>query len=275
MNRKLDSARKMPLKREIKEILGADRDLLKRLVTETPQQTLEVEMEEALAAEKSERTPDRLGHRSGYYDRTLVTRVGKIELRVPQDRRGRFRTEVFLALPAQRESTSHGHDGDVLTGVSTRKVEAITEELCGHEFSSSSVSRIVAKLDQELEKFSRRRLEEDYPYLILDARYEKVREDGAVRSQAVLVAIAIDWEGRPNVLFCQLVLAKTDQRIDALSSVHRLDCHQHPHLRCDLNHRSASRHATKSFDQSGGTEPFHWILIVDPRDEVNSIRHSS
>jgi putative transposase len=89
-------------------------------------------------------------------------------------------------------------------GVSTRKVKTITEELCGHEFSSSTISRIVQKLDEELEQFARRRLEEPYPYLILDARYEKVREDGAVRSQAVLIAIGINWEGRRNILAIEI-----------------------------------------------------------------------
>jgi putative transposase len=89
-------------------------------------------------------------------------------------------------------------------GVSTRKVKTITEELCGHEFSSSTISRIVQKLDEELERFAHRRLEEPYPYLILDARYEKVREDGAVRSQAVLIAIGINWEGRRNILAVEL-----------------------------------------------------------------------
>jgi RHS repeat-associated protein len=84
-------------------------------------------------------------------------------------------------------------------GVSTRKVKAITEELCGHEVSASTISRLNQGLDQELEKFARRRLEELYPYLILDARYEKVREDGVIRSLAVLVAIGVDWEGRRNV----------------------------------------------------------------------------
>ena len=75
--------------------------------------------------------------------------------------------------------------------IDPRKVKAITEELCGHEFSSATISRIVGQLDAELEKFAKRRLEEPYPYLVLDARYEKVREDGAVRSQAVLVAIGM------------------------------------------------------------------------------------
>lgn len=89
-------------------------------------------------------------------------------------------------------------------GVSTRKVKAVTEELCGHEVSASTIRRMNQSLDQELEKFAGRRLEEAYPYLILDARYEKVREDGVIRSQAVLIAIGVDWEGRRNVLAVEL-----------------------------------------------------------------------
>jgi putative transposase len=188
----------------VKQILAEDQDLLKAMVTATLQQTLEAEMDEALAAEKSERTAGRLGYRSGYYGRTLITRIGKIELRVPQDRQGRFRTEVFERYQRSEKALVMAMMEMYLQGVSTRKVKAVTEELCGHEFSSATVSRIVSQLDEELEKFARRRLEEDYPYLILDARYEKVREEGAVRSQAVLIAIGIDWEGRRNVLAVEL-----------------------------------------------------------------------
>jgi putative transposase len=89
-------------------------------------------------------------------------------------------------------------------GVSTRKVKAIPEELCGHEFSASSISRINQGLDEELEKFARRPLEEAYPYLILDARYEKVRQDGVIRSRAVMVAIGINGDGRRCVLAVEL-----------------------------------------------------------------------
>lgn len=204
MARKQDSANKDALKAEVARILAADRDVLKSIVSEALQQTLEAEMDEALGAEKSERTPNRVGYRSGYYGRTLVTRVGKIELRVPQDRQGRFRTEVFERYQRSEKALTAAMMQMYLQGVSTRKVKAITEELCGLEFSSATISRIVAALDEELERFSRRRLEEDYPYLVLDARYEKVREDGAVRSQAVLIAIGIDWEGRRNVLAVEL-----------------------------------------------------------------------
>jgi putative transposase len=202
--RRQNSARQSALKAEVKQILAEDQDLWKAMMTATLQQTLEAEMDEALAAEKSERTDNRLGYRSGYYGRGLITRIGKIELRVPQDRQGRFRTEVFERYQRSEKALVMAMMEMYLQGVSTRKVKAVTEELCGHEFSSATVSRIVSSLDEELEKFARRRLEEDYPYLILDARYEKVREEGAVRSQAVLIAIGIDWEGRRNVLAVEL-----------------------------------------------------------------------
>jgi putative transposase len=204
VTRKQDSAKARMTAEELRQMLSEDSDLLKTIIEQTVQQVLEAEMEEALQAGKSERSEHRLGYRSGYYGRTLITRVGKIELRVPQDRQGRFRSEVFERYQRSEKALVAAMLEMYVQGVSTRKVKSITEELCGHEFSSSSVSRMVKTLDEELEKFAHRRLEEPYPYLILDARYERVREDGAVRSQAVLVAIGISWEGRRNVLAVEL-----------------------------------------------------------------------
>jgi putative transposase len=89
-------------------------------------------------------------------------------------------------------------------GVSTRKVKTITEELCGHGFSASAISDATARLDGTLKAFAERRLDEPYPYLILDARYERIREAGVIQSQAVLIAIGIDWEGRRQVLGVEL-----------------------------------------------------------------------
>ena len=175
-------------------------DFLRPLVQEVVQQVLEAEMEETLGAQKSERTPNRQGYRSGYYGRTLITRVGKLELRVPQDRQGRFRTEVFERYQRSEKALVSALSEMYIQGVSTRKVKAITEELCGQEFSAATVSRINLSLDGELEKFAQRRLEEEYPYLVLDARYEKVREDGVIRSQAVMIAIGINRVGRRCVL---------------------------------------------------------------------------
>jgi putative transposase len=88
-------------------------------------------------------------------------------------------------------------------------VKAITEELCGHEFSASTISQINQQMDEELEKFAQRRLEEEYPYLILDARYEKVRESGVIRSQAVLMAVGVNWEGRRSILSVELANRET------------------------------------------------------------------
>ena len=189
---------------ELKELLTKDKDFLRPLVEEVVQQVLEVEMDEAVGAQKGERTANRLGYRSGYYGRTLITRVGKLELRIPQDRQGRFRTEVFERYQRSEKALVAALAEMYVQGVSTRKVKAITEELCGHEFSASTISRINEHLDEELAKFAGRRLEEDYPYLVLDARYEKVREDGVIRSRAVLVAIGISGEGRRCILAVEM-----------------------------------------------------------------------
>jgi len=187
-----------------KEALLADREGLKGLFRGVLQEVLEAEMTEAIGASKSERTEGRLGYRCGYYTRGLVTRLGKIELRVPQDRQGRFSTELFERYQRSDKALLAALAEMYVQGVSTRKVKAITEELVGHSFSASSISAIVKKLDDELSRFARRRLSEPFPYLILDARYEKVRMDHVIQSQAVLIAVGIDWEGRRQILGVEL-----------------------------------------------------------------------
>jgi putative transposase len=187
-----------------REIFRHNEDGLRGLVQQVIHEVLESEMEEAVGAQKGERTDARVGYRAGYYTRTLVTRVGKLVLRVPQDRQGRFRTEVFERYQRSEKALVSALAEMYLQGVSTRKVKEITEELCGHEFSAATISRVTSKLDEELERFARRPLEEEYPYLVLDARYEKIRQDGVITSQAVQVAIGIDWEGRRCVLAVEL-----------------------------------------------------------------------
>jgi transposase-like protein len=200
MTRRQDSAKQT----NWKELMREQEDFLRPLIQEILQEILETEMDEVLGAEKGERTPNRRGYRSGHYDRTLVTRVGKLELRVPQDRQGHFRTEVFERYQRSEKALVGAMTEMYVQGVSTRKVKAITEELCGHEVSASTISRLNLKLDEELERFATRPLSEAYPYLILDARYEKVRENGVITSQAVMIAIGVDWEGRRNVLAVEL-----------------------------------------------------------------------
>lgn len=189
---------------ELKALLLSDEDGFRRVLQAVVQEALEAEMTEAIGAEKGERTAERVGYRSGYYERKLVTRVGVLELRVPQDRTGRFSTELFERYQRSEKALVSALVEMYVQGVSTRKVKAITEELCGHAVSASTVSEATARLDEALKAFFERRLAEPYPYLILDARYERAREAGVIASQAVLVAIGVDWEGRRQVLGVEL-----------------------------------------------------------------------
>ncbi len=185
---------------EVKQALMEQKDFLVPMVQQAMQSVLELEMEECLQAGRYERSEERTGYRSGYYRRRLVTRVGTISLRVPQDRGGHFSTQVFEQYQRSEKALVAALAQMYVQGVSTRKVAAITEELCGHEFSASSISEITRRLDQQLQQFSQRGLEPEYPYVIVDARYERVREEGNIVSRAILVALGIDWEGRRQVL---------------------------------------------------------------------------
>jgi len=189
---------------DVKALLERDEDFLRSAVEALVQAVLEAEMSQAIGAEKGERTAGRLAYRSGYYGRSLITRVGTLELRVPQDRQGRFSTQVFERYQRSEKALVGALAEMYVQGVSTRKVKAITEELCGHAFSASAISDINKTLDDSLKAFAERRLSEDFPYLILDARYERVREAGVIVSQAVLVAVGIDWDGRRQILGVEL-----------------------------------------------------------------------
>jgi putative transposase len=188
----------------IKALLERDEDFVRTAVQSLVQAALEAEMTEALGAEKGERSAVRLGYRSGYYSRALITRVGVLELRVPQDRQGRFSTELFERYQRSEKALVGTLAEMYVQGVSTRKIKAVTEALCGHSFSASSISAINKSLDEGLRAFSERRLEDAYPYLIVDARYERIREGGVIHSQAVLIAVAVDWEGRRQILAVEL-----------------------------------------------------------------------
>lgn len=189
---------------DVKNLLLETPDLIREIVAQTVQQILESEMDETLGARRSERTEERVAHRSGYYDRSFITRVGKLELRIPQDRKGLFRTELFERYQRSEKALFAALTEMYIQGVSTRKVKAITEELCGHSFSASSISEITKKLDGQLEAFAKRRLDETYAYVILDARYERIRDQGTIRSHAVMIAIGINQEGRRCILSVEL-----------------------------------------------------------------------
>jgi transposase-like protein len=189
--------------------LGGE-DFLRGLVERVVQQVLEAEMTSFLGAETYQRTGERSGWRNGYKPRTLKTRVGGLELRVPKDRDGQFQTELFERYQRSEKAFVLALLQMYVEGVSTRKVSAITEALCGLEVSKSQVSALTAKLDAEVAEWRSRLLTEEYPYLIFDARYEKVRRGGAVVSQGVLVAIGISAAGCREVLGCWVAESESE-----------------------------------------------------------------
>ena len=130
----------------VNESFAKSPDGWREIVRAVMQEMLELEMTDALGAEKGERTVARLGYCSGYHTRTLVTRVSKLELRVPQDRDGRFSIELFERYQRSEQALVSALAEMSVQGVSTRKVKAITEELCGHAFSASAISAINKRL---------------------------------------------------------------------------------------------------------------------------------
>ena len=185
---------------DLKTLVAEDRALMKSLMKEALQEVLEAEMTDFLGAGPHERQEGRQGYRAGHYERGLVARTGKLELRVPWDRSGQFQTALFERYQRSEKAFVAALAEMYVQGVSTRKVKAITEELCGHSFSAFGIRVLNKGLDEALTAFAERCLEEPSPSLILDARYEKAREEGVIRSRAVLIAIGINEGGRREVL---------------------------------------------------------------------------
>jgi putative transposase len=127
---------------ELKSVLMEQKDFLTPVVQEAVQAILEVEMSECLQAGRHERSDQRLGYRSGYYRRRLLTRVGTLVLRVPQDRAGHFSTQVFEQYQRSEKALVAALAQMYVQGVSTRKVAAITEELCGHGSAPQASARL-------------------------------------------------------------------------------------------------------------------------------------
>ncbi len=182
-------------------ILLDDPNFLHEIVERVLQELLEAEMTEHIGAAPHERTNARKGHRNGYKPRTLRTRVGTLNLLVPQDREGTFSTRLFSRYQRNEKALVLALMEMYVEGVSTRKVKEVTEELCGTTFSKSLISSLAGSLDQELQAWRKRRLEaQAYPYLFVDARYEKARVDGRVVNQGVLVVSGVREDGYREIL---------------------------------------------------------------------------
>jgi putative transposase len=177
-----------------------DPGFMQDVVRKFLQNLLEQEMTDYLRATPYERSAGRLGYRSGHRPRKLVTRAGTMSLDVPTERTGHFRTAVFDRYQRSEQAFVLTLQEMYLAGVSTRKVRAITEELCGTSISASTVSRLTKRLDEDLARWRNRRLVESYPYLIVDARYERVRQNERIEGQGVLVISGVSGKGQRDIL---------------------------------------------------------------------------
>jgi transposase-like protein len=173
---------------------------LAKLVETVLNQILEAQITESVGAQRHERSEERQGYRNGYRARTLYTRVGPVTLQVPQTRDGSFSTEIFKRYQRSEQAFVLALMEMVVQGVSTRKVSAITEELCGASFSKSTVSELCAGLEPRVRAFNERRLEGDYPFVLVDALFIKSREGDRVVSRAVLIVSGIRSDGYREIL---------------------------------------------------------------------------
>jgi transposase-like protein len=178
-----------------------DADALKELVQTMVQHALEAQISRYLGAEPYARTSGRQGHRNGVKPRTIKSRLGELGFEVPQARQGGFRPTLFERYQRTEKALLMTLQEMFVKGVSTREVNDVLEAMGGFEVSPGLVSRAAAELDEHVRRWRERSLEaHEYPYLILDARYEKVRRGGRIESTAVLVIAGIEETGRRDVL---------------------------------------------------------------------------
>jgi len=172
-----------------------------KLLESVLNQVLQAQAAEQIKAEPYERTEEREDYRNGYYKRRLETRVGNIVLQIPRFRYGKFTTDLFQRYQRSEQALLLALMEMVVNGVSTRKIEEITYELCGSEFSRSTISELCKNLDPIVQGWISRPLNEKrFPFIIVDAMVIKVREEGRVRQRGLLIAIGINEEGYREVL---------------------------------------------------------------------------
>ena len=178
-------------------------------------EAMQVEQSVFIGARRHERSEERVAYRNGFKPRTVNTRIGKLQLEMPQVRAkgggsvGFYPQSLEKGLRSER-ALKLAICEMYLNGVSTRRVTRVMEELCGLEVSASQVSRVTKELDAELEAWRNRPLDQPFRYLILDARYEKVRHGGSVVSCGVLLATGVRSDGKRTVLGVSVALSEGD-----------------------------------------------------------------
>jgi putative transposase len=179
---------------------SSDADLLREMVGFAAQRLMELEVEARTGAAHGERSSERVNHRNGYRDRMWETRAGSVELRIPKLRRGSYFPGFLEPRRMAEKALTAVIQEAYVQGVSTRAVDDLVQAMGMTGISKSQVSRLCAEIDDKIAAFRNRPLEGDWPYLWLDATYVKVRENGRIVSVAVIVAVAVNGNGRREVL---------------------------------------------------------------------------
>jgi transposase-like protein len=179
---------------------SADSDLLREMIGFTAKRLMELEVEGLTGAAPGERSPERVNQRNGYRDRSWETRAGTVDLRIPKLRRGSYFPAFLEPRRLSEKAITAVVQEAYVQGVSTRSVDDLVKALGMTGISKSQVSRLCAEIDDKVKAFLARPLEGDWPYLWLDATYVKVRQQGRIVSVAVIVAVAVNADGRREVL---------------------------------------------------------------------------
>lgn len=183
-------------------IKGELRDLVKTTVEQTLNALLDEEAEELVGAERYERTADREAYRSGHYKRKLVTTSGEIELSVPKLRGATFQTAIIERYRRRETSVEEAIIEMYLAGVSTRRIEDVSELLWGSGVSATTVSNLNAKAYESVEEWRSRPLEGEYPYIYVDGIYLKRSWGGSYENVAVMIAIGVNSDGYREIIGC-------------------------------------------------------------------------
>jgi len=225
-------------------------DSFSKLLEAILNQVLIAQSTEQLGAGPYERCDERLAYRNGFRDRELTTRIGTLNLRIPRHRNGLFSTTMFERYQRSEQALVLAMIEMVINGVSTRKIENITEELCGKTFSKSMVSDLCKKLDPVVYAFQNRPLRCEYPFLAVDAIYIKVREDHRVKSKSLLIATGVNNEGYREILGFYLCESESETSWDEFFTELIQRGLQTPRLVTSDNHKGLVNAIQKRFPGS-------------------------